>query len=205
MEAQRHVERDARRTRHRLLEAAFGEIHRRGYQAASLSDILARTGVTKGALYHHFPNKLALGYAVVEEILHERTLARWVRPLEAAEDPIDGLLQTLQVAKRRDLDEFMALGCPLNNLAQEMAPVDEGFRLRLETIYRTWREGIEAGLCRGQTNGCVRGDIDPAQTAVLIVAAIEGSMSQIKNACDRRLVHKCESALRNLLNGFRAE
>lgn len=205
MDARRQVERDARRTRLRLLEAAFEEIHRRGYQAASLSDILARTGVTKGALYHHFPNKLALGYAVVEEILRERTLVRWVRPLEATDDPIDGLLQTLQEAKQRDLEEFMALGCPLNNLAQEMAPIDEGFRLRLEAIYQTWRTGIEAALRRGQANGCVRRDIDPAQTAVLIVAAFEGSMSQIKNACDRRLLHQCESALRNLLNGFRAE
>jgi len=54
-------------TRQIILQAAFDEIHARGFQGASLSKILSSTQVTKGALYHYFPNKLALGYAVVEE------------------------------------------------------------------------------------------------------------------------------------------
>jgi len=52
-------------TRRKILESAFHEIHRNGFQAASLNPILERTGVTKGALYHHFPNKQTLGYAVL--------------------------------------------------------------------------------------------------------------------------------------------
>src|ERR1700727_474847 len=61
--------RDPERTRERLLQAASREIYRSGFQSASLGTILASAGVTKGALYHHFKNKEALGYAVVEEII----------------------------------------------------------------------------------------------------------------------------------------
>ena len=60
-----------RSTRQEILESAFQEIHRNGFQAASLTSILERTGVTKGALYHHFPNKQALGYAVLEEVVKD--------------------------------------------------------------------------------------------------------------------------------------
>ena len=55
-------------TRQVILEAAYEEIHVRGFQAASLSKILSSTNVTKGALYHYFPTKLALGYAVVDPL-----------------------------------------------------------------------------------------------------------------------------------------
>ena len=58
-------------TRDRILDAAFQEIHKYGFQAASLSNILDRTGLTKGALYHHFPDKDRLGHAVIEEVIRE--------------------------------------------------------------------------------------------------------------------------------------
>src|SRR6202044_3625075 len=61
--------RDPERTRERLLRAASREIYRSGFQSASLDRILVSAGVTKGALYHHFENKEALGYAVVEEVI----------------------------------------------------------------------------------------------------------------------------------------
>jgi TetR/AcrR family transcriptional repressor of nem operon len=52
--------RDPERTRERLLQAAFREIHRSGFQSAGIDAILAATKVTKGALYYHFESKEAL-------------------------------------------------------------------------------------------------------------------------------------------------
>jgi len=48
-------------TRQKILEAAYHEIHHQGFQAASLKLILDRSKVTKGALYHYFSDKQALG------------------------------------------------------------------------------------------------------------------------------------------------
>ena len=74
--------RDPERTRARLLQAAFREVHRSGFQSAGIDTILAATNVTKGALYHHFDSKEALGYAIVEEIVAKFVRDRWLRSEE---------------------------------------------------------------------------------------------------------------------------
>src|SRR5215467_11864099 len=74
---------DPDRTRERLLQAAFREIHRSGFQGASIDAILAATNVTRGALYYHFENKETLGYAVVEEKVAKLTRDRWLRPMQS--------------------------------------------------------------------------------------------------------------------------
>jgi len=79
-------------TRERLLQAGFNEIYRRGFQGASLDTILNQAGVTKGALYHHFPDKAALGYAVVDEVVRGLLLQRWLGVLQAEPgDPLTAL------------------------------------------------------------------------------------------------------------------
>ena len=143
-----------------ILRAAYHEIHRKGYRAASLRDILARAGLSKGALYHHFSSKRALGYAVVEELITPYIRRRWVAPLMAAPDPVAALISLLEQASSRLTPEDILHGCALNNLAQEMSPIDAGFRIRLNRVFTMWRDGIAEALQRGQAAGCVRGDVD---------------------------------------------
>ncbi len=189
--------------REQILQAAFDEIHRVGFQAASLSRILAHTGLTKGALYHHFGSKLALGYAVVDELLAEYLREIWLRPLENADDPIQAMIRSLRKMGDSIGEEDLALGCPLNNLAQEMAPIDEGFRQRLEAIYSEWRNGIETALLRGQKKGIVRKDINPQNTAATIVATMEGCIGMAKNAQSRELLLQCGQGIVQYLGSLR--
>src|SRR5713101_6554433 len=191
-------------TRQTLLQAAFQEIYRSGFQAASLDNILSKVGVTKGALYHHFGSKQELGYAVVDELIREHVLNRWVRSLEKAENPIDGLLAILR-SKEPHPGFDQRLGCPLNNLAQEMSPLNEGFRKRLESVFREWREGIAKALRRGQEGGQVRSDVDPVEAADFFLAALEGSVSLAKNAQDRNLFDNCKAGLSRYLESLRAQ
>src|SRR6202030_509755 len=132
--------RDSERTRERLLQAASREIYRSGFQSAGLDTILASAGVTKGALYYHFKSKEALGHAVVEEIIAADVHGKWVRPLQSVKDPIDALIGAVQNISVR-LEDVRG-GCQLNNLAQEMSPLDAGFRKRLETVFAAWREAV---------------------------------------------------------------
>jgi TetR/AcrR family transcriptional repressor of nem operon len=60
-------------TRQRLLQAAFREVYRYGFQSAGIDTILAATNVTKGALYYYFESKEDLGHA-------------WLRPLRQSKD-----------------------------------------------------------------------------------------------------------------------
>jgi len=189
-------------TRRSLLGAAFREMYKSGFQAASLDNILSNANVTKGALYHHFGSKQELGYAVVDELIREHVLNRWVRSLEKAENPIDGLLAILR-AKEPHPGFDQRLGCPLNNLAQEMSPLDEGFRKRLEGVFREWRQGIAKALRRGQQGGQVRSEVDPLEAADFFIAALEGSMSLAKNAQDTNVFENCKAGLARYLKGLR--
>ena len=191
-------------TRQELLEAALEEIHHQGFQAASLSKILSRTGLTKGALYHHFPNKKAMGYAVVDELIRPMVIHYWLNPIKEAKDPIDGFIAVMESAGSDLSEEDVALGCPLNNLAQEMSSVDEGFRERLEAIYEEWRSGLSAELERGQSTGFVDKKTDTKRAAIVIVAILEGCIGQAKNSKSLSLLHQCGEGLIEYLNQLRS-
>ncbi len=186
--------RNPERTRECLLQAAFREVYRSGFQSAGLDTILASTGVTKGALYHHFKSKEVLGYAVVEEIIAPNLRAKWLHPLQRGKDPIDALIGIVQSESIRPED--VRGGCPLNNLAQEMSPLDEGFRKRLARVFQAWQEGIASALREGQIQGRVRRDVEPAETAGFLIATLEGYVSLAKNAQDAKVL---KAGIRNIV------
>ena len=190
-------------TRSTLLNAALACVHRKGFQATSLADILQDTALTKGALYHHFPNKQALGYALVEELIRDYMHALWIEPLACCENPIDALVHALRQSYRELAPELIELGCPLNNLAQEMSPIDEGFRQRINAVYHDWAKGIAKALRRGQRSGNVRRDIDPRATAAFVIASIEGCLGMAKNAQSAELLGQCGAGLIGYLDTLR--
>ena len=167
--------------------------------------ILARAGVTKGALYHHFPDKTALGYAVIEEVIHTPLLDAYIDGLrDEKTDPVDAL----QAMLLRRADDFEAggieLGCPLNNLSQEMSPLDEGFRMRLAATLDAWTDAFGDAIERGQRTGRVRRDVDARAVARLLVAAIEGSFGIAKNARSVELLRSNLATLAGFLDTLRA-
>jgi TetR/AcrR family transcriptional regulator, transcriptional repressor for nem operon len=191
--------RDPKRTRERLLQAAFREVYKSGFQSAGLDAILAAAGVTKGALYYHFDSKEALGHAIVEEIIGPDNRGQWLDPLKNCEDPIEALIGTVQGLSVHP--EAVRGGCPLINLAQEMSPLDAGFRQRLATIFRDWQDGVSAALRDGQKHGKVRRDLEPAQSAGLLIAMVEGYGALAKNAQDAKVM---EEGIRNIVEWLRS-
>jgi len=191
-------------TRERLLRAGFNEIYRRGFQGASLDTILDQAGVTKGALYHHFPDKAALGYAVVEEMVRDLLLQRWLGVLRAEPgDPLTALQGMLQHRLAQLEPHEVELGCPLNNLGQEMSPLDAGFRRRVAATFETWTGGFAEVLQQGQTEGTVRKDLDPRKLGTFLVAAIEGSFGLAKSAQSPAMLRSNLEVLSDLLECLR--
>jgi TetR/AcrR family transcriptional regulator, transcriptional repressor for nem operon len=170
-------------TRRRILNAAFQEFHRNGFQGGSLNRIVEDAGTTKGALFHHFEGKNDLGYAVVEDVIRPQMKARWLDTLAASIDPVADLKRVMKSFAEEELAKGGIMhGCPLNNLAQEMSPLDEGFRKRIEAVYTEWRECLETAFARGIKSGKLRKNISPRNVAALVVAALEGMIGTAKNA-----------------------
>lgn len=183
-------------TRQTLLQRAFEEIHRCGFRAAGLDSILKASGVTKGALYYHFASKTELGYAVVEEIVRPWVEDKW-KPVLDAPDPIDAAIDLVHSHMAANSELALSLGCPFNNLCQEMAPEDAGFRTRLTKILQEWRQGIETAIERGQREGAVRADADPSAVAAFLISAIEGCIGMAKPARSREFL---EASMRGLID-----
>lgn len=191
-------------TRERLLGAAFEEMFRSGFQAAGLNTIVRKAGVTKGALYHHFPDKAALGLAVIDEVVRRPLLDAYLEPLAKAQgDPLTALQQVL----RRRADDFdetgVDLGCPLNNLTQEMAPLDERFRASVASVLDAWTDGFADALERARSAGTLRSDVDVRRVARFLVASVEGSFGMAKAARSAGLLRENLETLASYLDTLR--
>ncbi|MFP5305599.1 MAG: TetR family transcriptional regulator C-terminal domain-containing protein, partial [Gammaproteobacteria bacterium] len=88
-------------------------------------------------------------------------------------------------------------GCPFNNLINEMSPVDEGFRKRLQEILDAWRDGTAEALRRGQARGTVRTDVAAEDAAAFIIAGVEGCVGLAKSKRSRDYL---ESGMRGLVD-----
>jgi TetR/AcrR family transcriptional repressor of nem operon len=190
------------RSRKILLESALREIHHKGYKAASVNDILASTGLTRGALYHHFPSKRALGFAALEGI-EENIRTTWFERLQECDDPITALQDMVRTDCSQLTDDDIALGCPLNNLAQEMSALDDEFRQRVVQIYNTWRQVIADTLRKGQQEGKVNKAIDPVSTATFLVASLSGGRGLAKTAQSAEMLAVCTDNLARYLETLR--
>lgn len=175
---------DAEQTRQNILTVAADEIHQHGFKATSLSVILNRCEISKGALYHHFTSKIELGYAVFEEIYTPMFLDLWQSAL-AVEDPIEGLCTFFTSMTEQMSCSEVVCGCPLNNLCEEMANVDEGFRLRILSMQEQLNQSIVDAL--EKINDDLRDGLALSQVSYFIVATLNGATTLSKSSRNKEL------------------
>lgn len=187
--------RQPQKTRRRILEAAFTEFYEHGFQGGCLARIVEAAGTTKGALFHHFAGKQALGYAVVDEMIEPLLLERWLSGLEGSDDPISAIEASFLRYASEDVESGSWVnGCPLNNLAQEMSPLDDGFHERIDALYDTWRKSFAEALSRGIEAGTVDPQISPKGAAALLVASQMGIWGSGKSSRDAgSMLAACEA------------
>lgn len=169
-------------TRTQILECNYRVVRLNGFQGMRADKAIAELGITKGALYHYFPNKFELGYAIVDEIIAPGYKNAWRHFEYVGQNHLDALIATLEAHKQRASDDEIRLGCPLNNLIQEMTALDEGFKTRLQAIVGEMHASLTAGLRNGQLAGGITSVVDPSQTAWFILSCVEGSYGMAKSS-----------------------
>ncbi len=87
-----------------------------------------------------------LEYTVLDELIHERITALFITPLKEYSNPLKGIYSIFKGIGNSANNKSLTLGCSLNNLAQEMSPIDEGFRKQIEKIFQSWQLAIEDAL-----------------------------------------------------------
>ncbi|MFE7935146.1 ScbR family autoregulator-binding transcription factor [Streptomyces sp. NPDC057456] len=175
------------RTRQTILTAAAKVFEERGYQAATISEILITAGVTKGALYFHFPSKEDLAEGVIHEQDHDLPI-----PLRACK--VQQLVDTVVLhAYRLRTDPLVRAGVRLA-LDQQAQGLDRS------GPFLRWSDVGIALLGQAQAQGELMPHIVPAETADVLVGAFAGvqAMSQaMSNYQD--LPHRVTALLRHVL------
>lgn len=106
--------------RTRLLEAARDVIRTKGFAATTVDDLCKVAGVTKGAFFHHFRSKDALGIAAAE-FWAETTGALFENaPYHEPDDPLDRVLAYIDFRRAIISDDIPAFTCLVGTLAQEV-------------------------------------------------------------------------------------
>lgn len=172
--------RNAAETRQILLDAAFAEIRRAGFAGASIADILARSGLTKGALYHHFPGKAQIAHAVMDESLPAYIDQVWLAPLDGINDILPALMAQVDALATDDAPDLVRDGCPLARMAAGAPDMDDGLRKKLDGVYRYWRRGLAGHLSRSQFRHYIRTDAEPSAVAEFLIGLIQGFLTRPK-------------------------
>ncbi|WP_428245910.1 TetR family transcriptional regulator [Ferrovibrio sp.] len=176
--------------RRRLLDTADRLFQAQGYHGTSIHDLIREAGVTGGALHHHFASKKLLGLAVIRERVAHAVRETWLAPLQQAESG-ESAVQMVLAAICRGLDERGRVqGCPLNNLALELALADDDFRAALDAIFTEWREGLTARL---RQDGLRR--MEAEARAGFIIAAYSGAIAMAKTAQSAAPLKNCARML----------
>ena len=159
----RQEERRAR-TRAALLRAAASTFAERGYDGASIDAIAASVGLSKGAVYSHFPSKLDLYLEVVRALLEqaEWRLERVAASLRAGSGPMEASRQ------------YLGLGGDVQHAALmselwRTAAIEPGIRSTVER-FMTERLGLlsRTGIERGLTPAAA---LDFAETVARLIDA----------------------------------
>jgi len=164
--------------RNRLLDAAASAFQSAGYGATSIHDLIRTTGVTGGALHHHFPTKKSLALAVIDERIAAEVASTWIEQVAAAPTAARGILAVFQnVAAALD-EQGSVGGCPLGNMASELALGDDELRGALASRYADWRKAIaaklEADIASGRADYAAGG---AAAFADVVIALFTGALT----------------------------
>lgn len=193
-------------TREKLINLMFAELYTYGYQGSKLNQIVEKSNLTKGAMYHHFKSKKELALTTIEEIFFNFIEIYWATPLKDNNtlDKLIELMQNLPEAKIKNNYIFdFKLGCPLNNLIQEMAHIDDDFTNLLQKVFFEWREVVATVIQKAIDDKLISNNLNSKDIATFIIASLEGSITigKISNSKDEYLksIEQIEFYLKSLL------
>jgi len=190
------------RTRQLILDAAGVEFSLGGYSGSGLGSIVARAELTKGALFHHFPDKQALAKAWIADALAPAMEKLWIAPMDAL-----GSLDAFRSFCRARCMELRP-GDPtsvLVALTAETATVYPELGAGLEAVFSTWRASIAAWLELGKSAGWIHRSIQPAVEASFIISVFSGFTVTTQSHPDDSMRRTCASALDAYLETLRSQ
>ena len=118
-------------TRARIIEAAMELFWEKGYSSTSIADILSRSQVNSGSLYHFFPGKQDVLLAVLEGYRDGIEPMLLAPAWNGIDDPVERVFALLALYRRLIVETECQYGCPIGSIALELHDADPVVRERL--------------------------------------------------------------------------
>jgi AcrR family transcriptional regulator len=167
-------------TKRRILAVAFRLFHEQGYNATSVATLLREAEVNSGSLYHFFPSKEALLNGVLEFALDALDPMVMAPAEKRATDPIERIFQLLQQYREGMQHMSCRMGCPIGNLALEVADDFPEARDLIHRNFLNWKRYIRRWL--DDAGDRLPRDVDREQLATLVLTIMEGGIMQSRAA-----------------------
>lgn len=161
--------------RRKLLDAARSLIREKGYSKTTVDELCAKAGLTKGAFFHHFKSKDALGVAVANDWSEGTSTFFEAASYHKHSDPLDRVLGYLDFRKellKGDLAEFT---CLVGTLVQEVYETNPEISAACEASIAGHAAKIEVDIAEAMKRYRIHGSWTAESLALHTQAVLQGA------------------------------
>lgn len=160
----------AQRSRDKILRAATSVFAEKGFEAASMDDIVQASGVSKGGIYWHFKSKDEMIAAVFRE-LFEQEIEQMAALVVAGGSASERLAQIMRasVADVQVLDAELPFTLEIYAQAARQEALGEVLQAYFSRYHAMLTELVAQGVAQGEFR-----PVDPADTALTLMSLFEG-------------------------------
>ena len=187
--------------RERLLAAAVALVRTNGFADTTVDALCAAAGVTKGAFFHHFASKEALGVAAAHYWAETTSAFFAAAPYHAHADPVDRVLGQIDFRVALASGPVEGFSCVAGTLVQEAFATSPAIRRACAAAILDNAEALEADIAAALKARGVSG-ISAASLARHVQTVIQGSFIMAKTREGEACAEMAREALGHLRRYF---
>ena len=169
-------------TRARIVETAMELFWLKGYGSTSIADILSRSQVNSGSLYHFFPGKQDVLIAVLDAY-RDGIGEMLLKPAWAGiDDPLERVFALLRLYRGLIVQTECEYGCPIGSLALELHEADPIVRLKLAENFTGWVDAVRG--CLDAASDRFAAGTDTQALGEFVLTVMEGAVMQARTYRD---------------------
>lgn len=169
-------------TKQRILEAAAALMDKQGYNGTSVDDVLAAAGAGKSQFYHYFSSKTQLAKEILQLRMQGAPLGCLLNESTTNIECLPDLLARLDGLVASHRAGAFPHGCPIGNIAAELAGAHAELRAEAEAIFGAYASNLTAILRRLSDKQQVEKMPPAAAIAQSVMAAVQGGLLLAKVA-----------------------
>lgn len=166
----------------------------KGFNSTSVADLLSRTQLNSGSLYHVFPSKQDVLIGVLEAY-RDGIEEMLLKPAWGdVDDPIEKIFALLQGYRTMIVESDCTYGCPIGSLALELHEPDPRVRDLLAENFENWTRAVAS--CLDAAGNRLPRAVDKAALAQFVLTAMEGGVMQARTHRDVAYFDRAVTQLR---------